>query len=326
MFGRSAIDLVGSPFGHPLVAGRCTEVEVLARGRAPTVVEMRVVSAQWEGRASRLACLRDVTDRKRAEEAARKLIRAQAERTAAQLASRRFQFLAEAGATLASSLDYRLTLSSLARLCVTELADWAVVYVMEDGDELRRLEVVHRDPGRTDAARRLREQPLTAADAAPLFEVMRTAKPFLATSIESQDLAALSPDPERQSLLRELGLSSLMLLPMTARDRHVGALALASADPEQPFTDEDLALAQSLATRAALAVDNAQLYAEAQAADRAKSDLIAVISHDLRTPLNSIIGYADLLDLGVRGRLSDESRDWVRRIRGSAEHQVHLID
>src|SRR5437762_829851 len=131
LFNRPAADLVQSAFGFPLVAGETTEVDVLA-GRAPRVAEMRVVRSEWQGEEAFIASLRDITERKRAEDDARHLIEEQARRNAAEHSARRFRFLAESGAVLSSSLDYLATLATLARLCVAELADWAVVYGIDE--------------------------------------------------------------------------------------------------------------------------------------------------------------------------------------------------
>src|SRR5581483_6467911 len=95
---------------------------------------------------------------------------------------------------------------------------------------------------------------------------------------------------------------------------------------ERRFGEGDLALARDVAARAALAVDNAQLYGAAESANRTKTEFLAVVSHDLRTPLNAIIGYADLLDLGIPEVLPEGSRQAVSRIRTSATHLLYLLN
>jgi signal transduction histidine kinase len=113
---------------------------------------------------------------------------------------------------------------------------------------------------------------------------------------------------------------------MIARDRALGAIALVSARAERVYGDADLALASELATRAALAIDNVRLYQEARAANQTKSELLAVISHDLRTPLSSIIGYVQLLEMGLPEPLPDPCRKPLGRIHVSARHLLYLID
>jgi signal transduction histidine kinase len=326
MLGRAPDELVGSHFGHPIVAGGTTEIELLAPGPRPVVADMRVVDAQWEGSPCHIATLRDITDRKRAAQRARRLIRARSERAAARAALRRFRFLADAGTTLSSSLDYPATLAAVARLCVADLADWAVIYVVEEDGRVRRLEVAHRDPGQAETVEALRQQPIEPGDTHPVFEVLRTGRPLVVHEVDDAGLGAITRDERHRQLVEALRLKNYMLVPMSARGRRLGAIALVRTDAERTFTEADVALATALAARAALAVDNARLYHEAQLADQAKTDLLAVIAHDLRTPLNAIIGYAELLASELADTLGDKEAEWVRRIRRSAEHQVHLID
>jgi signal transduction histidine kinase len=95
---------------------------------------------------------------------------------------------------------------------------------------------------------------------------------------------------------------------------------------QRAYTEEDLALAEELGRRAAIALDNARLYREAQQANRAKADFLAIISHELRTPLNAIMGYSDLLDAGISGSMTDRQLRQVDRIRASARHLLQLIE
>lgn len=325
LFGHSREELIGRPFGFPAIAGETTELDMHVDGHT-RVVEMRVVESEWEGRSACIASLRDITHRKQAEENARGLIREQAARTVAEAAARRFRFLAESSTVLSASLDFRTTLAELARLYVSEMAEWAVVYIVDEAEGVRRLEVAHRDPAKRELASELRTSsvPLTAPH--PVLEVLRTRSPLLVRDVDHDRLRSLSEDPAHLDLIRALGIASFMVVPLTARDRSLGAIALVSADAHHPFTEDDLDLAEDLALRAALAVDNARLYRMAQELNQTKSDLFAAISHDLRTPLHSIIGHADLLSMGIPDTLSEASLRHVEIIGKSATHLVHLID
>jgi signal transduction histidine kinase len=317
--------LPGTPFGFPVVVGETTELDLLHPGQ-PLVVEMRVVASEWEGETAYIASLRDITERKRAEESARRLIREQAARAAAETAARRFRFQAEASTLLSLPLDYASTLSTLARLCVAEVADWAVIYAVNERGLVQRLEVAHRDPGKADVVRTIREHSIDPDGGHPVLAVIRTRSPLLVTEVDDDRLAAIAQDERQLELMRQLGVTSFMLVPLVARDHVLGAIGLISSNPSRQFTEENLAEANDLALRAALAMDNARLYDEAQQANQAKTDLLAVISHDLRTPLNSIIGHADLLSLGIPDKLSEAGLERVERIRVGATHLVYLID
>jgi signal transduction histidine kinase len=325
LFGTSRDELHGTAFGFPMAAGETTELDVLRAGQT-IVVEMRVVETEWEQEPACIAALRDITERKRAEQDARRLVSEQAARTTAEAAARRFRFLADAGTLLASSLDYEQTLRTLARLAVDHIADWALIYMLDPLGSVERLEVAHRDPALTESAQALRALPIEASGANPVLEVLRTRQSTLITDIDDAQLAAMTDGTEHFELAHRLGVSSVMLVPLIARDRELGAIGFVSSSRERPFTEDDLAVAEELAARAALAVDNVRLYRAAQEANEAKTNLLAVISHDLRTPLNSIMGHAELLEMGLPEPLGDASLERVERIRLSAAHLVYLID
>jgi signal transduction histidine kinase/PAS domain-containing protein len=325
LFRSDRSSLAGTEFGFPVVHGETTELDLLGQGET-RVVEMRVVESEWEGEVAYIASLRDITERKRAEESALRLTRAQAARSAAESAAERFRFLAEAGTLLTTPLDYTETLATLARLCAGRLADWAVVYAVDDSGAVQRVEVAHRDPALAATAARLRDYPLDPAGGHPVLDVLRTRQPLLIREVDDARLASLVQDERHLELTRQLGVTSLVLVPLVARDRELGALALVSSDPQRRFSEDDVTMAGDLAARAALAIDNSRLYLAANRANQAKTDLLAVISHDLRTPLNAIIGYAELLSMGIPDPLSDGARQRVDRIRVSASHLLYLID
>jgi signal transduction histidine kinase/PAS domain-containing protein len=326
LFGSPRDELVGAPFGFPTTVGESTEVDVVRRGLPSVVAELRVVESEWEGRPAAIVSLRDITERKRAEDRERRLLREQVARSAAEVAARKFRFLAEAATVLSSSLDYEKTLVELARLCVSQIADWAVVYTVSDDGGVQRLEVAHRDPAKRELVDELRRLPIDPTGPNPVLPVLESGRPLLVRRVDSAGLSRLAEGARHLELLEELGATSYMLVPLIARDRSVGAIGLICADPRRQFSEQDLALAENLASRAALAVDNARLYREAREATRSKTDLLAIISHDLRTPLNSIIGYAELLIMGVPEALSSGARERVERIRAGARHLLHLIN
>jgi signal transduction histidine kinase len=325
LFQRPREELVGTPFGFPLVLGETTELDLLRDGRV-RVVEMRVVGSGWEGEAASIASLRDITRRRRAEADARRLIRAQAARSVAQASARRFRFLAEATTRLSMTLDFAETLSTLAQLFVAEIADWAVAYVVDETGAVNRLDVTHRAASKTGAAEAIRAEPIDPAGPHPVLEALRTRTPILVREVAPESLRAVAQDEKHLALLRTLGVASYMVVPLVARDHPIGAIALVSSSPSRPFTEQDLAEANDLALRAALALDNARLYEEAKRANRAKTDLLAAITHDLRTPVAGIMGHVDLLQMGIPEKLGDASLQRVGRIRLGAAHLLFLID
>ena len=325
LFARRDDDLGGTDFGFPMLAGETTELD-LPRVDGARVVEMRVVESEWEGEPARIASLRDITERKEAEAAARHLFEEQAARAAAEEAAKRFRFLADCSRRLSSSLDYAAVIEALPQLCVDGIADWAILYVVNDEGRVERLQVAHRDASKREQIAALRDMPFEPTDAHPVVRVLHEREPILARRIEPGVLDSFSATEGYVDLVQQLGITSYMIVPMIARGRALGAIALVASDPAREFGDDDVALARDLALRAALALDNARLYRVAQEANQAKTDFLAVISHDLRTPLSSILGYSELLLLGVPEQLGDGSTEQVRRIRTAGNHLLYLID
>jgi signal transduction histidine kinase len=186
----------------------------------------------------------DIDDQKRVEEAQR--------------------FLVEAGATLASSLDYRQTLTTVARLAIPHIADWVRVDILVDG-RLHTLAVEHADRAKIEfafeLARRYPEDPESTYGPP---NVLRTGESELMAEISEEALAELAVDDLHLSLVRELGLCGYMCVPLVARERTLGVITFASADSQRRYGPEDLALVEELARRAAGAVDNARLYREVE--------------------------------------------------------------
>jgi PAS domain S-box-containing protein len=188
---------------------------------------------------------RDVTESHRAEEAQR--------------------FLAEASDVLSSSLDYRETLSSVARLAVPSLADWCVVDILNEDGSLERLAVEHSDPEKILLVYELQERYPSDPDApGGIHQAIRTGESELMSEIPAELLEEVARDEEHREMLGKLGLRSYMVVPLVARDRTLGAISLVSAESGRYYGGADLGLAEELARRAALAVDNSWLYEEAQ--------------------------------------------------------------
>jgi PAS domain S-box-containing protein len=174
------------------------------------------------------------------------------------------RFLADTGALLSSSLDYRTTLASVARLAVPALADWCAVDVLE-GDSVERLAVEHPDPDKVMLAMKLQERyPPDPETAGGVPHVLRTGRPEFYAEITEEMLEAAARDEGHLEILREIGFTSAMVVPMIARERTLGAITLVSAESGRRYGEADLDLAEEVARRAALAVDNARLYEEAQ--------------------------------------------------------------
>ncbi len=180
---------------------------------------------------------------------------------AQRLAAERLAFLAEASELLAGSLDPTATMARLADLAVGRIADWCAIDLAEENGELRSVAVAHIDPARVNMAQELRSRYPVDRDAetgAP--NVVRTGRSELYPEIPDEMLVQGAQDEEHLRLMRELGLVSAMAVPLTARGKTFGAITLVAAESGRRFDDADLSLAEDLARRAALAIDNALLF------------------------------------------------------------------
>lgn len=203
-------------------------------------------------------------------------ITAQTEAEAAiQAARARFRFLAEASSLLAGSLDYPTTLTQIAQLAVPRIADWCSLDLLDADGQLQRLAVTHVDPARVAWAHEIhRRYPPDPAAANGPYQVLRTGQSEFYPEISDAMLVAGARDTEHLEISRALGLTALMIVPVSARNQPLGVLTLASAESNRHFTADDLALAEDLAGRAGLAIDNARLY---QAADAARQELMVTL-------------------------------------------------
>jgi signal transduction histidine kinase len=342
LFGRASRELVGEPFGLPLVASETAEIDVFRRSGEPLVAELRIVEMDWEHEPSLLVSLRDITSRREAEERLHLLIEEQAARWRAEVEERRSRFLAGASTVFDSSLDDRQILHELAVLATAplaepassplasratppRLADWCVIDVIATDGSLRRVAHSHHDRARAPLLAELVERfPPDWERPYPARQALRTGEPVFHPVVTDPLLESLTRGPEHAELLRRLGIGSIIAAPLVARGRTVGVVSFVRS--EGRYDEGELALARDLAQRAALAVANTRLYREAQEASRAKSDFLAVMSHELRTPLNAIMGYTDLLSAGISGPLTEVQKKQLERIGASSRHLLRIVE
>ena len=248
-----------------------------------------------------------------------------AQRHAAESRQRQAAFLADATTILSRSLDYEHTLAVVARLAVPEIADWCVVDMLDEVGRLQRLAVAHFDPAKVEYARALQQRyPADPNSTAGVHEVLRTGKPVMMASIPAERVAASARDDEHRRILAELGLTSYMCVPLLSTSGTIGALSFVFAESGRHYTERDLAFAQDVAARAALAIDNALAYRRAYDANRLKDEFLATLSHELRTPLNAILGYAQMLSMGV---LQEERQSHaIAVLTRNAESLRQMID
>ncbi|MGZ3437898.1 MAG: two-CW domain-containing protein, partial [Polyangia bacterium] len=265
-------------FGQDGPCSFCTNGRLLVDGKpGPPVVweSQNTRTKRWylcidkavpwlDGRLVRMEAAVDITERKRAEETA--------------------NFLAEVSKVLAGSLDYPATLSQVARLAVPRLADWCIIELVGDDGCLRPVEVACADPAQTRSAASWRDG-ACARQESLCMRVLSSGHAELLSEISDEQLAAAACNPEQVAALRRIAARSLLAAPLLTQGRTLGVLTLIAAESQRRYDHTDLALAEEVGRRAALAIANARLYEAAQKAIHAREDVLAVVSHDLKNPL-----------------------------------------
>jgi signal transduction histidine kinase/ActR/RegA family two-component response regulator len=233
----------------------------------------------------------------------------------------RAEFLSEVSAHL-SSLDYEQNLAAVANLVVPRFADWCVVNLLEAG-ELHCLAVAHSDASKFELARELQHRyPPRRDQPGGMWHVMNTGEPVLYDRIDEALLQKRARNTEHLTMMRSVGVCSLMMLPLKRGADVFGVVLLALARSGRTYDREDLEFAQELARRASYAIENARLYRQAQDANRAKDEFLAALSHELRTPLNAILGWASIL----RAKPDGEVQRGLEVIYRNAVVQTQLVD
>jgi PAS domain S-box-containing protein len=205
-------------------------------------------------------------------------------------AEERASFLARAGELLSASLDYDATLAALARLSVPTLADWCMVDVLGPDGQFIRAQVVVADPSMEGLAQEVRGlRPVPSENPVhPPSVALVLGRASLEEGVTDELMRQVAPSAQHLSAMRRIGIRSLITVPLLAHGHILGALSLVVSTPGRRYGEEDLRFAQELAHRAALSVENARLYREAQEAIRLRDEFLSVASHELKTPLTPL--------------------------------------
>jgi PAS domain S-box-containing protein len=287
LLGKSIVDIIPPANVARLWQGRDEQLRGEVERGEWTLLHRDGSEIPVEGNAKILAdrrwqaFVRDIRARKRAEEALRR-------------AEVRQRLLAEAGAALASSLDYKETLTTASQLIVRECADLCVVHVLERAPDQHRVRVVTADPSKEALCAEL-ERLCASTPPSPLLQsVLDSGRPLLLSHVQAEHLEQIAQRPDQQQTLRQIDPRSVIVVPLLARGMRLGLLGLVSTTPARIYDSDDVRLAEGLAERVAVAIDNARLYRDSIQATQDRDELLGVVAHDLRNPLSTIMMQAKL--------------------------------
>jgi len=290
--GRSCGEMVGSQhqeFMRPLL-GSTTDtpfLQVQTTGKRETaevafqgqwyVLTVDPIYAPQQVFKGAVYILANITDRRRAEAS--------------------IQFLSEASAVLGATLDYKTTLKNLARLVVPMLAKFCFFDLVGENGKIQRVAWQHADTRQQEWVEQVQNYvPPPSCQNHPTNSVLASGKATLVPIVTDAWMQATSSSAAHLQFMRDLQLYSLISVPLIAHNRKLGVLTCCLGEESgRHYTHDDLRLLVDLADRAALALDNARLYREAQDSNRIKDEFLATLSHELRSPLNAMLGWAKLL-------------------------------
>jgi PAS domain S-box-containing protein len=271
-------------------------------GEYVTVLDRACIVRDERGSPVRMiGSMMDVTERRREEDAQR--------------------LLSQASALLDQSIDPETMLANLARLCVPGMSDYCQIDLLEDGSALRRVATSHVDP---TCERTLTRTRLSVPEGGLLAQLLSRGVPLLLTGCGPADLEALGYTEEERSKLCGREQCTMILVPLRTTERVLGLLTLANIDSGRRHSRVDRLVAEDLARRISFALDHARLFREATEAVRARDEVLAVVSHDLRNPLNVIMMASSMLQDLMQDRRADNQR-WLELITRNAGWMIDLI-
>jgi PAS domain S-box-containing protein len=252
--------------------------------------------------------LRDITERKRTE--------------------REQHFLLQAGALLARTLDFEATLKQVAELLVPTLADCSIIHLRGPGDTVEVAALSHSDAEKGRMLRALYQRyPVQANAPHGVGRVLHTGQPMLLPEVGERIREALARDAEHLKIIREVSVTSALIVPLRGREQVLGTISLTMSESGRRLGHRDLAFAEELAHLAALALENARLYRAAQQATRTRDEVLGIVAHDLRSPLSALSMSAQLVERQLeRGRTGPETRDMLQLMLRMAQRMGRLVD
>jgi PAS domain S-box-containing protein len=330
----------------------------------PVEISLSPVNLSGDGGVLVFAAIRDITMQKQAERAIKELNeeldKRIAERTSelelslenekralsqASLNQQKLIFLSKASEILSSSLDYGKTLSDLANFITPTIADWCIIHEVQPDGNVKPIIISHIDPQKIKLGFELAEKfPYDPVLHKGLYKVLRTRKPEFIPLVPAVLLRTLSKGNEQYKLIHDLGINSVISIPLIVHNIEYGMMTLLLEGPGKVFDEHDLVMAKEIARRTTLAIENGRLYNEAQELNKDLEQRVAArtlelqtinkelesfsysVSHDLRAPLRSIDGFSNIILKKYAPLLDKEGQDYFQRVMNATRQMGQLID
>lgn len=239
------------------------------------------------------------------------------------------KFLSEASAQLISTIDYNETIKNIADMAVPYFADWSSADFFDTQDNsIKRLAVAHSEPEKIQLAYELLQKyPLELDMTSGVVNVIKTGKSEYIREITDEMLViACEGDDEKLKIVRDLGLKSCIIVPIFNRGKSVGALSFVTSESNRLYEEYDLQIAEDLAKRASLAIDNAILYKELNKQKEELERFAYAASHDLSEPLRTISTYTQLIERKYKKNLDTDAEKLFEVIISGTKRMRTLID
>jgi signal transduction histidine kinase/DNA-binding response OmpR family regulator len=240
----------------------------------------------------------------------------------------RQRFLADATSALAESLDSRETVARIARLAVPAFADWCLLDLLDEERNIRRVEVAHRDPADAPVAAELMR--FSAAPHGnlehPPTKVLLRGAPVLLSDLDGDGLRRIAHSEEHFNLMKATAACSAISVALVTHGQTLGIITFICARSGRRYSQTDLVVAQDLARRCAMALNNARLFEQTRRAVRAREEFISVASHELRTPLTPLQLHLTTLQKKVGEVAKEGKQEWLEKRLRSIRHQAERLD
>lgn len=234
-------------------------------------------------------------------------------------------FKAEASRILSSSLDFNATLTTVANLATEYIADWCVVDMVDkETKSIRLVAAAHRDPKKARWAKQIRKKyPVDMNANAGLPLVLKTGKPVYIPYLPPDEVLKMAKNEEQRKIIRKLGgVNSVIIVPITIGRKTIGAITFVSSESKWQYTPDDLEMAEQLASRAALAVENARLYENIKRETLRKDEFISLASHELKTPITTIKAFTQLL---ISIETNTISKEYLKKVESQVDKLTRLV-